>query len=747
MQNAIFLSVTSSQVDPACIARGTVAQGGYLWDYELPGVLTGGESSLGYYLVAQPTRAMNEFIERAATLVANPPPSVPGLLEEISRHGIPILKRLASGGSQSRGELGLLLATRLVQDCFRPNAQTPRLPVWSGDCIHLVLPVDPYQDLFDGFRRALRASASAQRPDLIVVAVRLYAEQPVSIKLTPLEVKYRATGMASTDMRDALGQAESLGKLLEAIWVQAPTAELWKTCSAAVLAQFLDFGFRIYAGRWLHKHQPDEWAAAHQRVMQDLLEGTASVTVNTAGRLIVFDGSSTTRVADLDGDNRHDTIVVSLSDARALLSGSSNISPVAHSSIQQLDFSFPGCIDVTASSPAPSGTPTQAAELAAPATPTTALQAPVSYVGEAIADTPHEDIGESGAKPTASDTPTSPVPRGSRVPPEVRRRVREAFEGFVGNEPAVSRLSNDLLRALIEHPPHLAKNYLFTGLPSTGKTELARRMAKVLQLPFVKLDGRTVSSRDKLFELVNGELLANSISPSQIGQQVGLPMLEYPPLIIFIDEVHLVPRPLQEALLTMLEAADRTVVLSDHVARMNCATFLFATTRASDVDAAFVSRCDEIQLREYTEAEVARILAFKVPHEFWPESVYATVARLGRCVPRVAIQLAEALETAHMVSEEEKSVREHLDDVRRAREIDERGLTRMDFQYLAILERASGAVGEQNILNLMRTVDKDRILNEVEPFLVRLGFIKHGPRGRELTTEGREYFLAHRLRT
>jgi hypothetical protein len=79
------------------------------------------------------------------------------------------------------------------------------------------------------------------------------------------------------------------------------------------------------------------------------------------------------------------------------------------------------------------------------------------------------------------------------------------------------------------------------------------------------------------------------------------------------------------------------------------------------------------------------------------------------------------------------------------REIDENGLTRMDFEYLAILERAGGPVGEQNVLNLMRTVDKDRILNDVEPFLVRIGFFKHGPRGRELTGEGREYLLAHRL--
>jgi DNA phosphorothioation-dependent restriction protein DptH len=745
LQNAIFLSVTSSQVDPACIVRGTVGQGGYLWDYELPGVLGGGESSLGYYLVARPTQAMCDAVERAASLVASPPPSVPGLLEEISRHGIPILKRLASGGSQSRGELGLLLATRLIQDVFRQVSTVARLPVWADTCIHLVLPVDPYEDLFDGLRQGLLPrSATAQRPDLVVVAIQIQGEgQPVAIKLSPVEVKYRATGMAATDMRGALTQAAALGQLLDRVWVQSLPSALWETCAAALLAQFLDFGFRIYAANWLHGHQQADWAAAHQRVMQDVLERTAHITVNTAGRLVVFDGSSITRVADLDGDNRRDTIIVSFDDARVLLAGTPTISAVGDSSVRQLDFSFPNCGGVPSSA-----NTSQPAEVPVAVPPEPTTQAPDS------ASMPESNSPDSTPAPN-EDTPPSQAsdqgvlpqhPRGtSRIPPEIRQRVRQAFEGFIGNEPSVLRLSNDLLRALIEQPPHLAKNYLFTGLPSTGKTELARRMSRALALPFVKLDGRGVSSRDKLFELVNGELRTNNLAASQVGQQVGLPVLEYPPLIIFIDEVHLVPRALQEALLTMLEAADRTVVLSDHVAQVHHATFLFATTRVSDVDPAFASRCDEIQLREYTEAEVARILQWKVPHRDWPEPVYRAVAKLGRCVPRIAIQLAEALETAVLVSEQEKPLAEHLDDVRRAREIDENGLTRMDFEYLAILERASGPVGEQNILNLMRTVDKDRILNDVEPFLVRLGFIRHGPRGRELTNEGREYLLTHRL--
>lgn len=766
LRDAIFLAVTSSQIDPACIVRGAVGQRGYLWDYELPGILGAGESSLGYYLVAQPTRAMCDAVERAASLVLSPPPNVQGLLEEVSRHGIPILKRLASGGSQSRGELGLLLATRLLQDSFRANAGPARLPVWAGNCIHFVLPVDPYEELFNRLRRSLLGSAAgAQRPDLVVVAIRLPTSSgSVSIKITPVEVKYRASGMAAVDMRNALSQAENLGKLLQALWAQTARNELWKTCSRALLAQFLDFGFRIYAGPWLHGHQPEEWARVHETVLRDVLEGSASTTVNTAGRLLVFGGSAGSRSADLDGDSRRDTAIVSIDDARVVLGGNGAISDDADRAPNVLDFSFPDCGIAPSTQPPSVGNSARGAPAAPQAvgmpTPTSeggtvehvSPMGPSDLSSASQQQPPVASQGSDAHAPTLPPTPDAdrgqaaqPSPSGARIPAEVRQRVKAAFDGFIGNEPVVTRLSNDLLRALIEQPPHLAKNYLFTGLPSTGKTELARRMALALNLPFVKLDGRGISSRDKLFDLVNGELAGHQLAASQVGQQLGLPVLEYPPLIIFIDEVHLVPKALQESLLTMLEAADRTVVLASHVARVNRTTFLFATTRASDVDAAFASRCDEIQLREYTEGEVAQILRWKVPHDDWPEAIYGTVARLGRCVPRVAIQLAGALETAVMVAEQAKALEEHLEDVRRAREIDTRGLTRMDFEYLGILERAKNPVGEQNILNLMRTVDKDRILNELEPFLVRLGFIRHGPRGRELTNEGREYFLAQRV--
>jgi Holliday junction resolvasome RuvABC ATP-dependent DNA helicase subunit len=767
LRNAIFLSVTSSQIDPACVVRGTVGQKGYLWDFELPGILGSNKSTLGYYLVAEPTQAMCDAVERAASLVSQPPPDVHALLEEVSRHGIPVLKRLAGGGSQSRGELGLLLATRLVQDCFRPQAGPQRLPVTNGKCIHFVLPVDPYEEVFDLLRRPLVGSgATAQRPDLVLAAIqRRSGNEAVAIKITPIEVKFRAAGMPLAEMRDALKQAEALGALFKALWVKPPMTDAWRTCSLALLAQFIDFGFRIYAGTWLHHMTHEEWTQAHEEVMQDILERVARVTVIASGRLLVFGGQQASKTVDLDGDSLLDTAIISMQDSSSLLSGQPQMTQQAHVSVASLGFTYSDCAAAQLSEDAPaletgavnietnfdSAGTTETAEPApvqAPQSGAQDAQAPIIAPQASNPQGTDPQVNASGVPdvaPSSDSVASTGAPRIQRIPSEVRAQVRNAFTGFVGNEAVIQRLSNDLLRALIERPPYLAKNYLLTGLPSTGKTELARRIARALTLPFVKLDGRGVSSREKLFDLINGELASAGMTPSQTGQQLGLPVLEYPPLIVFVDEVHLVPRAVQEALLTMLEAADRTVVLTNHVARVPKATFLFATTRSSEVDPAFVTRCEEIPLREYTEDQVAEIIRRNAPHADWSDDTYHVIARLGRCVPRIAIQLAGALETAILVAEGERSVSEHLEEVRSAREIDPFGLTRMDLEYLSILERASGPVGEQHLLQLARTVDKDRILNEVEPFLVRLGFITHGPRGRELTTAGREYYLAHRV--
>lgn len=729
LRGSWFVAVASDQVDPACFIRGSQQDGAYLWDFELPGTLGFEEGRGGYYLIADPPEALTSHLAETTKLVTKSPVSVPRLIEAIAMRGIPMLKRMAAGGSYSRGELGIILAAHFLQDVFRPVHSGVRLPVVQDNTIHFILPVDSYWHPWSELGKALEPALSGEHPDLIVFAIRR-SSGTVCIKVTPVEVKFRDKAITNQVMGEALKQAKNLGKLLRRLWSTTPENELWAVCTSTLLAQAIDQCFRIYSNPSLHGLSPEEWSQAHEQVVASILRRTAEVAVNPSGRLLVFDMSQqNTEVIDLDGDSDKDTMIVSKRDAAVLLTGEGSLSPTCQEAIESLQVTF-NAEEAPISAPrwplAPTGIKT--------------AESIDSQSQEGAGKVPTEGAithvtGEND--PPNGTTSTQP----SLIPAHIRQRVKAAFESFIGNEAAVKRASNDLLRALIEEPPYLAKNYLFTGQPSTGKTELARRMANALQLPFVPLDGRGLTSRERLFELIRGELGGQGV---RVGEQAGLPVYEYPPFVVFIDEVHLVPRAVQESLLTMLEAADRTVTLVHQVAKVNRATFLFATTRSSEIDGAFRTRCAEIQLQEYEISEVAEILKRKFPRG-WPDEIYDEIARLGRCVPRVALELADELDTEITVSEHPtRALADHLREVMRTRGIDNLGLHIRDRQYLELLMQEQRPLGEQTIINLLGTVDRDRVVDEIEPYLRRLGFIKLGQRGREITDTGQEYVLSQR---
>jgi DNA phosphorothioation-dependent restriction protein DptH len=727
LQHAIYLAVTSRQIDPACIIRGARGQSVYLWNYELPATLGGEEENQGYYLIADPRPAMKGAIKESARLIVDPPPDPDLLLDEISRRGIPILKRLAAGGSQSRGELGLLLAVRLLQDAFRAVKPTG-LPVVKGQCVHLIVPVDPYEKPFDRVKISLKATLSGQRPDLLVFGIRLpgTVKENLQIKITPVEVKYRQSEMTNTEIQEALKQATNFGELLEQLWVVKPPSNVWAISSRTLMGRCLDLACRIYADQKVHQQDPSDWTRIHETILNLVLAGAIDVTVNSKGTLLVFDNSKNSEVFEPDAGGK--VCIVSPADAAVLLTGSGVLSHAAMNACASLELSVAGCID--------GGSPENEPKN---------LQISVPEVAQPMEDENLPPVvSELGAAWTDSIAPIEGEQQPATVPPDIRERVNYAFAGFIGNEAAVLRVQNDLLRALIEKPPYLAKNYLFTGQPSTGKTELARRITSALQLPFVKLDGSGLRSRERLLLLIKAELKDHGMKPTDAGRRSGLPVREYPPMCVFVDEIHLVPRAVQESFLTVLESNDRTVTLEDEIAVMKKTTFLFATTRSSELDKAFLSRCTEIRLREYNLNEVAEIIRRQFAVNEWAEQVYQDLARFGRQVPRVALDLARELETAITVSvDPARGPGLHLDDVRRAHELDENGLNPDDISYLELLQ-TEGRMGEQAITKMLGTVDPDRVTDEIEPFLRRQGLIRFGPRGREITAAGREYILRRR---
>ena len=577
--------------------------------------------------------------------------------------------------------------------------------------------------------------------------------------------------------------------MLRRLWEpDGPRNPLWATCGNAFLAQALDQLFRVYSDPRVHGADPAAWARVHGRVLEDVLAGRARVEVNAQGVVVAADTSAHSYTLRLGGGTGADNAaVIGRPDTVRLLAGratSTRCSPTRRSALNwrwdpasaacRRRLLAPGPLR-TLESPAGSEDGREAADAVdaigdGVEAPAVATPAPTNTGTPHTPDHPADtgalsQLPPGGAEGAAAHDPPAGVPAdaeardpapgadglgaagrrpsprtgGSIVPSEVRERARAAFEGFVGNENAIYRITNDLIAAALADPPHLSKNYLLTGEPSTGKTEIARRMAAALALPFVKLEGRGLTPK-RLFDLATAELRDRGVRAEPVGRMSGRQVLRYPPMVVFVDEVHLVPRAVQEGFLTVLEPNDRHMDAGSHVARMDLVTFIFATTRASDIDNAFRTRCAGVPLRVYTLEEVAEIIPGAGPRTPGGRRTRTSGSRSwGTWCPGRRSRIASELKTEILVTEHPgRTVLEHLDRVRRARETDERGLTVLDWRYLETLERW-GPLGESNITTRLGTVDRDRVLEEVEPFLLRLGLMTKGLRGREITPEGRRY--------
>lgn len=332
LESAEFAAVSSSNIDPACFL-GSWLEGTYLWDYELPSYSGRAGDSNGYYLLSRikdlDLETLKCVVRRFPDCDDMPESVLAGIVEEVARRGIPTVRGLAAGDSGATGDLGLLVATRLLQDSFRSaESSTGLLSPWckDGDTedITLIIPVDPFQGYLDDLAKALKRP-SLHRPDLLVTAIRL-SDSGVQIRLTPVEVKNRGSDapMPQSEREAALAQARSLASLLEsmlAAYSEDHEMVLWRIAHQNLLTSMIGYAFRVYSQRLAALGKSGEWSQLHARVMEAILGSQVQVQVDLKGRLIVIDGSSQSGPRDTDGDGFHETIELSHKDAATFIRG------------------------------------------------------------------------------------------------------------------------------------------------------------------------------------------------------------------------------------------------------------------------------------------------------------------------------------------------------------------------------------------------------------------------------------------
>ncbi|HYY43790.1 MAG TPA: Holliday junction branch migration DNA helicase RuvB [Actinomycetota bacterium] len=223
--------------------------------------------------------------------------------------------------------------------------------------------------------------------------------------------------------------------------------------------------------------------------------------------------------------------------------------------------------------------------------------------------------------------------------------------------------------------------------------------------------------------------------------------------VLFIDEIHRLPRPVEEVLYPAMEDFQLDLVIgkgpSAQTIRLGLPRFTLvgATTRAGLITGPLRSRFELSERLEYYPPEdlekivlrSAAILGVEIDGGGAEE-----IARRSRGTPRIANRLLRRVRDYAQVRAEGRIdggvARSALEVFR----VDESGLDRVDVAILeAVVSRFGG--GPVGLSTLAVTVGEDpgTIEDVHEPFLLQLGFLRRTPRGR-IATEAAFAHLGHK---
>lgn len=263
---------------------------------------------------------------------------------------------------------------------------------------------------------------------------------------------------------------------------------------------------------------------------------------------------------------------------------------------------------------------------------------------------------------------------------------------------------------------------LLSGPPGLGKTTLAGIVSNEIGVGFRPTSGPAVERA--------GDLAA-ILTNLEEGD------------VLFVDEVHRMPRAVEEVLYPALEDYKLDVVIgkgpSARSIRLDLPRFTLvaATTRPGLVTLPLRERFGfSPRLDYYSPEELAMVVnrsAGILSVRIEPEGA-ATIARRSRGTPRIANRLLRRVRDYAEVRED-GTVRAGTAAAALALfEVDELGLDKLDVAILTCLvsKFAGGPVGLSTLAAAVGE-ETETIEDVYEPYLLQLGFLKRTPRGRVAT--------------
>ncbi len=296
----------------------------------------------------------------------------------------------------------------------------------------------------------------------------------------------------------------------------------------------------------------------------------------------------------------------------------------------------------------------------------------------------------------------------------------ESFSEYIGQKDV-----KDNIKVFVEAAKmrdEVLDHVLLYGPPGLGKTTLAYIIANEMGTNIRTASGPSIEKSGDLAAILS------TLEPGDV---------------LFIDEIHRMPRYIEEILYPAMEDFTLDIVVgsegNSHSIKIDLPPFTLvgATTRAGDLSGPLRDRFGIVcKLQYYTDDELTEIINRTSRVLSMPIDLDAakTLARRSRGTPRIANRLFKRVRDFALVDKKDKIDLEETNKALDRLKVDEYGLNEVDHEILnAIITKFNGGpVGVEAIASSIGE-EVSTIEDAQEPYLLQKGLIKRTARGRVAT--------------